>query len=133
MQKRTAFKLCLAGATAVALNAAPVAVFAKDEPLKVAFVYVSPANEEGWSSQHDIARKFVEEKFGDKIKVTWIENIPENADAQRVIRDTVSGLLLAVRCEVSGKSGKPELKLVAFSPTPVSQTGEFDALIGGCL
>ena len=34
MQKRTAFKLCLAGATAVALNAAPVAVFAKDEPLK---------------------------------------------------------------------------------------------------
>ena len=46
---------------------------------------------------------------------------------------TVSGLLLAVRCEVSGKSGKPELKLVAFSPTPVSQTGEFDALIGGCL
>lgn len=87
MQKRTAFKLCLAGATAVALNAAPVAVFAKDEPLKVAFVYVSPANEEGWSSQHDIARKFVEEKFGDKIKVTWIENIPENADAQRVIRD----------------------------------------------
>jgi len=87
MHKRTAFKLCLAGATAVALNAAPVAVFAKDEPLKVAFVYVSPANEEGWSSQHDIARKFVEEKFGDKIKVTWIENIPENADAQRVIRD----------------------------------------------
>lgn len=46
---------------------------------------------------------------------------------------TVSGLLLAVRCEVSGKRGKPELKLVAFSPTPVSQTGEFDALIGGCL
>ena len=87
MQKRTAFKLCLAGATAVALNAAPVAVFAKDEPLKVAFVYVSPANAEGWASQHDIARKVGEEKFGDKIKVTWIENIPENADAQRVIRD----------------------------------------------
>ena len=55
--------------------------------MKVAFVYVSPANEEGWSSQHDIARQFVEKKFGDKIKVTWIENIPENADAERVIRD----------------------------------------------
>lgn len=49
MQKRTAFKLCLAGATAVAASTPPpVAVFAKDEPLKVAFVYVSPANEEGW-------------------------------------------------------------------------------------
>ena len=65
MQKRTAFKLCLAGATAVALNAAPVAVFAKDEPLKVAFVYVSPANEEGWSSQHDIAREVRRQDQGD--------------------------------------------------------------------
>lgn len=101
MQKRTAFKLCIAGATALMLTAcgkeepktAPVAPEAKTaaeskaEPMKVAFVYVSPANEEGWSSQHDIARQFVEKKFGDKIKVTWIENIPENADAERVIRD----------------------------------------------
>ena len=46
---------------------------------------------------------------------------------------TASGLLLAVRCNVTGKSGRSEPKLVAFSPTPVSQTGEFDALIGGCL
>lgn len=101
MQKRTAFKLCIAGAAALMLTAcgkeepktAPVApeakpsTQAKAEPMKVAFVYVSPANEEGWSSQHDIARQFVEKKFGDKIKVTWIENIPENADAERVIRD----------------------------------------------
>ena len=46
---------------------------------------------------------------------------------------TASGLLLAVRCEVSEKRGKSESKLVALSPTPVSQTGEFDALTGGCL
>ena len=59
-------------------------------PLKVAFVYVSPANEEGWSSQHDKGRQAVEKHFGDKIKVTWLENIPENADAERVIRDLAS-------------------------------------------
>ncbi len=102
MNKRTAFKLCLAGAAAVMLTAcgkeepkpAPAAPDAKTaaapaaaEPMKVAFVYVSPANEEGWSSQHDLGRQFIEKKFGDKIKVTWIENIPENADAERVIRD----------------------------------------------
>ena len=101
MQKRTALKLCIAGAAAILLTAcgkeepktapeAPAekpAAQATAEPMKVAFVYVSPANEEGWSSQHDIARQFVEKKFGDKIKVTWIENIPENADAERVIRD----------------------------------------------
>ncbi len=104
MNKRTAFKLCIAGAAAVMLAAcgkdepkpAPAAKDVKTaaqpaeaakEPMKVAFVYVSPANEEGWSSQHDIARQYVEKKFGDKIKVTWIENVPENADAERVIRD----------------------------------------------
>lgn len=104
MQKRTALKLALAGAAALMLSACgkeeskpaaqnaaapaakPVAVDAKD-PLKVAFVYVSPANEEGWSQQHDIGRQKVEQIFGDKIKVTTLENIPENADAERVLRD----------------------------------------------
>ena len=106
MQKRLAFKLVFAGAALAALTAcgqkeepkapaakpaetaAAPAPAAKDEgPMKVAFMYVSPANEEGWSTQHDIARRAVEAKFGDKIKVTTVENIPENADAERVLRD----------------------------------------------
>lgn len=107
MQKRYAFKLAFAGAAALMLAACgkeepkPAAAPQKAaEPakqaaagaaaggsLKVAFVYVSPANEEGWSTQHDIARKAVEAKFGDKIQVTTLENIPENADAERVLRD----------------------------------------------
>lgn len=107
MQKRYAFKLAFAGAAALMLAAcgkeepkpaaAPqkaaepakqaAAGAAAGGPLKVAFVYVSPANEEGWSTQHDIARKAVEAKFGDKIQVTTLENIPENADAERVLRD----------------------------------------------
>ena len=101
MQKRYAFKLALAGAAALALTAcgektepaktaaAPAAAEpAKSTgPLKVAFMYVSPANEEGWSTQHDLARQAVEKKFGDRIQVTTVENIPENADAERVLRD----------------------------------------------
>lgn len=106
MNKRFAFKLALAGAAALVLTAcgekeAPKAPAQSTtpaktdaapeakagEPLKVAFMYVSPANEEGWSTQHDIARRAVEAKFGDKIKVTTVENIPENADAERVLRD----------------------------------------------
>lgn len=106
MNKRFAFKLALAGAAALVLTAcgekeapkapaqstAPAKTDAAPEPkagepLKVAFMYVSPANEEGWSTQHDIARRAVETKFGDKIKVTTVENIPENADAERVLRD----------------------------------------------
>jgi len=61
-------------------------VHAKDkEPLKVGFVYVSPTGEAGWTYTHDVARKYLEEKFGDKIKTTFVESVAEGADAERVI------------------------------------------------
>ncbi|MFZ6771769.1 BMP family ABC transporter substrate-binding protein [Undibacterium sp. SXout7W] len=57
-------------------------------PLKVAFIYVGPVGDAGWSYSHDAGRKAVEAKFGDKVKTTFIESIPESAaDAERVIRD----------------------------------------------
>lgn len=59
-------------------------VAAKD-PLKVGFVYVSPTGEAGWTYTHDEARKYLEEKFGDKIETTFVESVPEGADAERVI------------------------------------------------
>lgn len=42
-----------------------------------------------------------------------------------------AGLLLALRCRVEEKRGRRQEQLVAFSPTPVSEEGRFDALIGG--
>ncbi len=42
-----------------------------------------------------------------------------------------AGLLLALRCRVEEKRGRHQEQLVAFSPTPVSEEGRFDALIGG--
>ena len=41
-----------------------------------------------------------------------------------------SGLLLAARCTVTG-AGRRVSRLTAFSPTPVSTGGSFDALTGG--
>lgn len=58
--------------------------FAKDT-IKVGFVYVSPTGEAGWTYTHDQGRKFIEEKFGDKISTTFVESVPEGADAERVI------------------------------------------------
>ncbi|MEB0140566.1 MULTISPECIES: BMP family ABC transporter substrate-binding protein [unclassified Undibacterium] len=58
------------------------------EPLKVGFIYVGPVGDAGWTYAHDAARKLVEAKFGDKVKTTFVENVPESAaDAERVIRD----------------------------------------------
>ncbi len=68
---------------------APKAVEAKPEPLKIAFAYVGPVGDGGWTFAHDNARKAVEKEFGDKVQTSFVENVPESADAERVIRDMV--------------------------------------------
>ena len=68
--------------------AAPVA--AKPAPLKVAFVYVGPVGDAGWTFAHDNGRKGAQAFFGDKIQTTFVEKVPEGADAERVFRDLAS-------------------------------------------
>ena len=70
--------------------AAPVAAVApapKAEPLKIAFAYVGPVGDGGWSFAHDNGRKALEKEFGDKIVTKYVESVPESADAERVIRE----------------------------------------------
>jgi len=68
---------------------APKAAEAKPAPLKIAFAYVGPVGDGGWTFAHDNARKAVEKEFGDKVQTSFVENVPESADAERVIRDMV--------------------------------------------
>jgi len=58
--------------------------------VKAGFVYVSPITEAGWTKQHDEGRKAVEAALGDKVKTTFVADVPEGADAERVIRDLAS-------------------------------------------
>jgi basic membrane protein A len=76
-----------AATTAPATAAAP----AKAEPLKIAFVYVGPVGDAGWTHAHDEGRKAVEAKYGDKVKTSFVESVPESAaDAERVMRQLAS-------------------------------------------
>jgi basic membrane protein A and related proteins len=74
----------VATAPAPAPAAAPAP---KAEPLKIAFAYVGPVGDGGWTFAHDNGRKAVEKEFGDKVVTSFVENVPESADAERVIRD----------------------------------------------
>lgn len=58
-------------------------------PLEIAFAYVGPVGDGGWTFAHDNGRKALEKEFGDKIKTTFVESVPESADAERVFRDFV--------------------------------------------
>ena len=103
LQKRSLVKIAalaaVAGATLVGCGkkeepapmpaSAPAASapVAKAEPLKVAFAYIGPVGDGGWTFAHDNGRKALEKELGDKIVTSYVENVPESADAERVIRD----------------------------------------------
>jgi simple sugar transport system substrate-binding protein len=70
-----------------ALALSPAASAADSAPLHVGFVYVSPIGDAGWTWQHDMGRKEMEKNLGGKVTSKFVENVPEGADAERVIRD----------------------------------------------
>jgi basic membrane protein A len=57
------------------------------EPLRIGFVYVSPIGDAGWTFQHDQGRKAMEKAMGGAVTTKFVENVPEGADAERVIRE----------------------------------------------
>ncbi|MET0319780.1 MAG: BMP family ABC transporter substrate-binding protein [Duganella sp.] len=90
LNRRTVLANFVATALATAaltLTAAPA--FAAD-PLKIGFVYVGPVGDAGWTYAHEQGRLALEKELGAKVKTTFVENVPEGADAERVIRKLVA-------------------------------------------
>ncbi|WP_422393146.1 BMP family ABC transporter substrate-binding protein [Neomoorella thermoacetica] len=58
----------------------------QNQKMKVAFVYVGPVGDAGWSWAHDQGRKYLAEKLP-WVETTYMENVPEGADAERVLTE----------------------------------------------
>ncbi len=56
-----------------------------DGKYNVAFVYVGPHDDGGWSQAHDVGRIYVQENVAD-VHTAYVENVSEGADAEQVIR-----------------------------------------------
>ncbi len=78
----------LTGAAALAVGLS--GAVAQTPPLKVGFVYVGPIGDHGWSYQHHQGLLAVKKEFGDKVETTFVENVPEGPDAERVIDQLAS-------------------------------------------
>ena len=63
---------------------------AEPAPLVVAFVYVTPIGEAGWSHQHELGRREMERALGARVRTIAVESVAEGADAERVMRDLVA-------------------------------------------
>lgn len=83
MNRRTLFALAL---TAASLSVTAGLPAHAADPLKVAFVYVGPVGDAGWTYAHEQGRQALEKSMAGKVKTTYVENVPEGADAERVIR-----------------------------------------------
>jgi basic membrane protein A len=88
MLRRQFTQLVGAGAAASAL---PIGFARAAAPLKVGFIYLGPVGDYGWTYQHDTARKAAVAHFGDKIKTTFVENVPEGPDSLKVLDDLANG------------------------------------------
>ncbi|TBX15434.1 MULTISPECIES: BMP family ABC transporter substrate-binding protein [Nioella] len=79
---KTLTKIMAVSALSLGL-AAPA--LAQDDPTQVGFIYVGSIGDLGWTYEHDRARLAVEEHFGDAVETSYVENVPEGADAERVL------------------------------------------------
>ena len=77
-------KKMLAMAAGLALSLAVTAASGEDK-LKVAFLYVGPIGDHGWTYTHDQGRLMVEDQLGDQVETVYVESVPEGPDAERAI------------------------------------------------
>ncbi len=82
-------KKFLVAAAAVGLAMGAAVNASAQEKLKVGFIYVGPVGDMGWTYQHEVARKAIQEQFKDKIDTTYLENVNEGPDAERSIEQLV--------------------------------------------
>jgi basic membrane protein A len=83
MNRRNLFGMAALAAALAVPFAAPAHA---QEPMKVAFVYIGPVGDAGWTYAHEQGRLQMEKSLAGKVKSTYVENVPEGADSERVIR-----------------------------------------------
>ena len=59
-------------------------------PLKVAFIYVGPIGDSGWTYTHNLGRLYVQKLFGNEVQTTYIESVPTGAEAVSVLKSLAS-------------------------------------------
>jgi basic membrane protein A and related proteins len=84
------FLVC-AGAAALALGAATSSArtHKQSKVFKVAWIYVGPHNDHGWSQAHDQGRLYVQRKLGSKVQTTYKENIAVGPQLQQTVASLV--------------------------------------------
>ena len=68
----------------------PTQAPAVEDSTFIAFAYVGPVSDGGWTMTHDDARKAVEAAFPGKVRTAFIENMPYSDEASRALEQFIS-------------------------------------------
>ena len=82
---KLAFALAIAGALAL-VGALQSSASHGASPYKVAWIYVGPHNDGGWSQAHDQGRLYVQKALGSKVQTTYKENIAVGAQFNQTVQ-----------------------------------------------
>jgi len=92
-RRRFVFVLPLAAALALVLalgvSTGSARTHSKSAPFKVAWLYVGPHADHGWSQAHDKGRLYAQKQLGSKVKTTFKELVPEGPQTCQVIESLV--------------------------------------------
>ncbi len=88
LTRRTLMKSAAVAGLATAFTGR--SAFAANEPLGITLVVPSPIGDVGWGHALAAGLDPIKAAYGDKVKVTVIENIAEGPDADRIMNKTVS-------------------------------------------
>lgn len=89
-RRKMALVAVLAALAATVATLAATAGAAKNAgPFKVAWIYVGPHNDAGWSQAHDEGRLYVQKMLGSKVQTTYKENIAVGPQLQQTVASLV--------------------------------------------
>src|SRR5436190_15686354 len=81
--------LALALAATAAVPAGTAAAKRSAGPFKVAWIYVGPHDDHGWSQAHDAGRQYVQKMLGNKVQTTYKENIAVGPQLKQTVASLV--------------------------------------------
>ena len=131
MKKRRlalALPLVLAAALVLALGVSTGSA-KQQAAYKVAWIYVGPHDDHGWSQAHDQGRMYVQNQLGSKVKTTYKELVPEGPQTCQVLESLVrdgNKLIFATsfgfqNCMVSEAKKHPDVKFEQATGTAQSK------------
>ncbi|MDJ0925188.1 MAG: BMP family ABC transporter substrate-binding protein [Acidimicrobiia bacterium] len=68
------------------------------EPFRVGFAYISPRDDNGWSTTHDIGRLSLPERIPNVVAEDWVDNVPLSAEATQIFENLAQNNNMVVVC-----------------------------------